>query len=164
MVSLIIWLLLSSHFALRVGGAAILWQIVVIIIIQITSTTRLFRKKLVFLCELLLILWLIVLASFSGSLTLTILILNICDQSLLRPVICVRIDHCIDRLEVVSLTLRLLLASAMSLFGQLVVRLRFVPRWEEFASGELAPVVHLGATSWLVRLIIEVRVNEHLRL
>ena len=119
---------------------------------------------MVFLRELLLILWLTALPSFARSLTLTILILYICDQSLLRPVICIGIYHSIDRLEVISLILRLLLASAMSLFGQLVVRLRFVPRWEEFASCGLASVVHLGATSWLVCLSIEVRVDEHLRL
>ena len=64
------------------------------------------------------------LACFGSSLTLTVFFLDVRDQALLRPVIRIRIDDCIDGLKVIGLAQwGTLLTSPMWLFVQGVVRL-----------------------------------------
>ena len=131
-VLLIIWLLSASVLPLWLGCAAFLRVVLTVarlldaaIVAAVPSLLLMIWQHLVLLGVLLLVFRLVAFVGLCGPLALTILLLDVGDESLLRRVVYVGIDHGIDCLEVVVCAQwsRILLTPSMRLLIHVVVRL-----------------------------------------
>ena len=127
----IIWLLSASNLPLWLGCSAFLWifrWLDAAVVAAMMSSLLLIGQQLVLLGVQLLVFGLVALVSLRGPLALSILLLDVRDESLLRLVVDVGVDHSIYCLEMIVRGQRspILLTPPMRLLIHVVVRLLLV--------------------------------------